>query len=191
MRQITREITRAFEERRSLKIDNSHTDGNSLWLFGNKIAEWRDGYLWITDAGWDSKTTKERLNGLSGVNIRQERGVWYLNDKVWDGRWVNVWEWTNEREAVANEPEFDVTSEWVPKVQFISGAYSRPIYSVFHTWVQGKVKDVERILNEEGIPTKRMESDTDGEYKPNYFVVVRPEDVAKAVSILSESYCIA
>jgi hypothetical protein len=191
MRRITAEITRAFEERRTLKIDNSYTDGNSLWLFDNKIAVWRDGYLWITNALWKSKTTKERLNGLSGVNIRQERGVWYLNDKVWDGRWVNVWVWTYEREAVANEPEFDVTSEWVPKVQFISGAYSRPIYSVFHTWVQGKVKDVERILNEEGIPTKMMESDTDGEYKPNYFVVVRPEDVAKAVSILSESYCIA
>jgi hypothetical protein len=181
MRQITERIVRAFEERRTLRIDNSYTDGNSLWLFGNKIAEWRDGYLWITDAGWDSKTTKERLNGLSGVNIRQERGVWYLNDKVWDGRWVNVWEWTYEREAVANEPEFDVTSEWTDL------GYSRPVYSVFHTFVESVLESVEQRLAEKGIPTKRMESDTAGMYKPNYFIVVRPNEVTEALRVLANN----
>jgi hypothetical protein len=181
MRQITREITRAFEERRTLKIDNSYTDGNSLWLFGNKIAVWRDGYLWITNALWKSKTTKERLNGLSGVNIRQERGVWYLNDKVWDVRWVNVWEWTNEREAVANEPEFDVTSEWTDL------GYSRPVYSVFHTFVESVLEAVEQRLAEAGIPTKRMESDTAGMYKPNYFIVVRPDEVTEALRVLANN----
>ena len=181
MRRITAEITRAFEERRTLKIDNSYTDGNSLWLFGNKIAEWRDGYLWITDAGWDSKTTKERLNGLSGVNIRQERGVWYLNDKAWDGRWVNVWGWTNGREAVANEPEFDVTSEWTDL------GYSRPVYSVFHTLVESGLELVEQRLAEAGIKTKRMESDTAGTYRPNYFIVVRPDEVTEALRVLSNN----
>jgi hypothetical protein len=43
---------------------------------------------------------------------------------------------------------------------------------------------VEQKLNESGIPTKRMESDTDGVYQPNYFLVVRPNDVEKAINIL-------
>jgi hypothetical protein len=41
--------------------------------------------MWISNAGWDSKTTKERLNELPGVNIRQSKGVWYLNNLQWDG----------------------------------------------------------------------------------------------------------
>lgn len=187
MRDITKKITRAFEERRSLKIDNSRTDGDCLWLFENKIAEWRGGNLWITDAGWDSKTTKERLNGLSGVSINARRGVWYLNGREWNGEWADVWAWDGDRrrqrweleyQAVANEPEFDTTSEWMPE------GYSRPVYSVFHALVESELEAVEQMLTEAGIETKRMESDTQGVYRPNYFIVVRPDDVAKAVNIL-------
>ena len=186
MRLITERIVRAFEERRTLRIDNSSTDGDCLWLFENKIAEWRGGNLWITDAGWDSKTTKERLNGLSGVSIRQQRGVWFLNGREWDGRWVNVWAWDGDRrrelwyefQMLSNEPEFDTTSEWMPE------GYSRPVYSVFHTLVESGLEAVEQRLTEAGIETKRMESDTQGVYRPNYFVVVRPDDVVIAVNIL-------
>lgn len=186
MRKITEQITRAFEGRYALKIGNSRTDGQSLWLFENKIAEWQEGGdLWITNAGWQSKTTKERLNGLSGVNIRQERGVWYLNGREWSGVWTNLWTWDlysrqyeNEAKAVANEPEFDTTSEWTDL------GYSRPVYSVWHTLVESGLEAVEQKLSEAGIRTKRMESDTAGVYRPNYFIVVRPDDVTRAVNIL-------
>jgi len=196
MRQITREIVNAFENSRSLTIGNSRTNGESLWLFGNKIAEIRRDGLWITNAGWKSVTTKERLNGLSGVRIQQLRGKWFLNENEWDGTWVHVDNWNQygntiqyvsqeQSEQVANEPEFDVTSEWTEH------GYSRPVYSIFHTLVDTEINSVESLLNEQGIPSKRMESDTDGMYRPNYFVVVRPEDVERAVNILAESYCMA
>jgi hypothetical protein len=180
MREITKKIVRAFEGRQDLIVVNSRTDGQSLWLFDNRIAEWRNDGLWITNADWDSITTKERLNGLTGVNIRQQRGVWLLNGRYWDGSWVHVGDWTNgiETEQNANEPEFDTTSEWIDE------GYSEPIYSVFHTLVESDIQSVEQKLNESGIPTKRMESDTDGVYQPNYFLVVRPNDVEKAINIL-------
>jgi hypothetical protein len=190
MRQITQQIVNAFQNSRSLRIGNSRTNGESLWLFDNKIAEIRRDGLWISNAGWKSTTTKERLNGLSGVNVRQQRGVWLLNDRVWDGRWVNVDAWNDGIEyvtsqlplEVADEPEFDVTSEWMNE------GYSRPLYSIYQTLVQSDVEPVEAMLNGEGIPTRRMESDTDGVYRPNYFVVVRPQDVVRASSILCENY---
>ena len=184
MRQITQKIVWAFERRQILRIDNSRTDGQSLWLFGNKIAEWRENGLWVSNGGWDSKTTKERLNGLTGVHIQQRRGTWYLNERAWDGSWVNVDSFTQglesqfEPEQVANEPEFDVTSEWT---EF---GYSKPVYSVFHTLVERNLEAVETKLNGEGIPSRRMESDTEGMYRPNYFIVVRPEDVDRAVSLV-------
>jgi hypothetical protein len=171
MRKITREIAFAFEHGITTKIDNSRTDGRSLWLFDNKIAEWRAGGLWVTNAGWESKTTKERLNGLRGVRIQQVRGQWYLNGRAWNGEWVNVADFDG---AV----EFDVTSR-------LTGNFDTPIYSVFHTNNEANLIPVEAVLNREGVPNRRMESDTSGVYSPNYFVVVRPEDISKAVNILS------
>ena len=188
MRQITERIVRAFEGRYEFRIDNSYTDGQGLWLHGNKIAMW-DGNLWITNAGWESRVTKERLNGLSGVRISVRRGVWFLNGREWNGAWTNVWNWDvyggrqyePECQAVANEPEFDTTSEWMPE------GYSRPVYSVFHALVESELEAVEALLTEAGIPTKRMESDTQGVYRPNYFIVVRPDDVVKAINILTNN----
>ena len=189
MRQITAKIVLAFERRQSLKIDNSRTDGTSLWLFGNKIAEWRRDGLWITNAGWDSRTTYERLNGLTGVRVRKQRGTLLLNDRVWDGRWVHVDDWTqgleligvtSEREENVQEREFDITSEWMHE-----HGYSKPVHSVFHTLVEANLEAVEQKLSEAGIPSRRMESDTEGMYRPNYFIVVYPEDVERALNLLN------
>lgn len=192
MRKITRDIVNAFQNSRSLTIGNSRTDGESLWLFGNKIAEIRRDGLWITNAGWDSVTTKERLNGLIAVKIRNRRGTWILNDRPWSGEWVNVDEWNNgiishreESVQVDEGFEFDLTSEWVEQ------GYSRPVYSVFHTLDVSSLEVVEQTLETESIPSRRMESDTAGMYQPNYFIVVRPDDFEDAMSILSEPYCIA
>jgi len=178
MRKITREIVFAFEHGITQKIDNSRTDGRSLWLFNNKIAEKNADGLWITNAGWKSKTTKERLNGLTGVRISQRRGQWYLNDIVWDGGWVRVADFNGEVEQVYNEVEFDVTCK-------LTGKFDTPIYSVFHTNTETALNGVEEALSREGIPSRRMESDTAGEWKPNYFVVVMPQDMEKANQILN------
>lgn len=171
---------------RALKIDNSETDGTSLWLFGNKIAEWRHGELCITNAGWKTKTTKERLNGLDGVGITQFRGEWYLNGTLWDGSWIqvsnNYGNWSNEyehTEPAEEEVEFDTTCAWVPEKKC-----SVPVYSVFHTNNESEI-GIQRIsLITANVPVRTMESDTQGEYKPNYFLVVRPQDYLIAKTIL-------
>jgi len=68
-----------------------HTNGiTRLSLYGNAIAKREDGILSISDGGWKSKTTKERLNGLHGVDICQKNFIWYLNGKEWDGGWVVI-----------------------------------------------------------------------------------------------------
>ena len=64
-----------------------------LKLFGNEIAyRYNDPErtLSITNAGWKTATTKERLNGIEGVNIRQIKGKWYLNGKEWNGNLIDI-----------------------------------------------------------------------------------------------------
>lgn len=102
MRKITKEITRAFYNGDKLKISNTETDGQAIYLFGNKIAEYQslfanDGNkkINITLAGWNSNTTRERLNGLDGVRVTTKHGQAFLNGKAWGGEWVTVEDWNN------------------------------------------------------------------------------------------------
>jgi hypothetical protein len=62
-----------------------------LRLHGNAIAYLVYGdndqkrTLLITNCGWFSNTTKERLNAIPGVTIKQKNFNWYLNGSDWDG----------------------------------------------------------------------------------------------------------
>jgi len=56
-----------------------------LLLHGNCIAQRTPLAFTISNCGWVTPTTKERLNGLRGVYVKQVKGVWYLNGKEWDG----------------------------------------------------------------------------------------------------------
>lgn len=102
-RQVSEQIVRAFGNRQAKSVGNTRTDGQAIYLHGNKIAEWRSDGLWISNAGWFSSTTKERLNALPGVRVHQKQGVWYLNSKDWDGGWVNVDDWTSRNPNIATE----------------------------------------------------------------------------------------
>lgn len=102
MRKVTQQSVNAFYSGREFNNGNTsvknHGTESYLHLHGNRIAvyEHTTGSLLITNAGWASNTTKERLNGLRGVSIYQKKGVWYLNGKQWDGSWVNVSEWSQK-----------------------------------------------------------------------------------------------
>ena len=95
MRIITEQSTIAFLNRRKFKKDNTEViESNGkfyLRLHGNTIAVLDpDNTLMITNAGWQSNTTKERLNGLDGVSIQQKNFVWFLNGDEWDGNLIEV-----------------------------------------------------------------------------------------------------
>ena len=65
MRKVTRTIAEAFFSGVAKSCGNTCTDGNNVWLHGNKIAEkGENGDLYLSTAGWQTHTTKERLNGL-------------------------------------------------------------------------------------------------------------------------------
>lgn len=87
----------AFMEARPFKKDNMTIEVlpnvTIMSLFGNRIA-YRyndpDRTLSITTCGWKSATTKERLNAIPGVYIRQIKGKWLLNDVEWEGGLTDV-----------------------------------------------------------------------------------------------------
>lgn len=97
MRKITQQACHAFENGENFKMANTEVNGQGYFLHGNKIAEFeslftKDGNrnINITLAGWNTNTTRERLNGLSQVSITTKKGQAYLNGKPWDGEWITV-----------------------------------------------------------------------------------------------------
>lgn len=96
-RKITQKAVEAFYNAEKFNSSNTKVEVlpnvTVLVLHGNEIAyRYNDPErtLSITNCGWFSNTTKERLNGLKGVNIVQKKGVWYLNSKEWDGKLIDV-----------------------------------------------------------------------------------------------------
>lgn len=62
-RQIAVDIARAFSEGKHKSVKNTRTDGKAIYLHGHKIIERREGgSLWVTLAGWNTVTTRSRIN---------------------------------------------------------------------------------------------------------------------------------
>lgn len=196
MKQITRQVVSAFMQGGAKKVSNTQTDGKSLWLFGNKIAEHREDGLYITNCGWMSKTTKERLNGIDGVTINQSKGKWYLNGEEWDGDWKRV---NENKPPMVDESKvgglFDTTQRWIRTDAW--RGYSEPIYAVCGAndtgmWgdspcpsnvCERELTDAVRVIKNKGIPTKIVTTETSNVFCVHRYVVVPPKyvDVAREV----------
>lgn len=89
VRKVTETTCSAFEAKRKIQMGNTSvtvigdettkSEIVTLLLHGHEIAKcfYTDGDLVsfnITNAGWATPTTKERLNGLLGVSIYQKKG---------------------------------------------------------------------------------------------------------------------
>ena len=95
MRKITNDSINSFLNRRIFTRQNMKVRELNkkyyLKLHDNIIAILHeDNTLIITNCGWFTPTTKERLNCLPNVNIYQRNFKWFLNGKEWDGQKINI-----------------------------------------------------------------------------------------------------
>lgn len=97
MRKITEKAISAFNNSVDFKMGNTEVEVlpnvTILKLHGNKIAyRYNDPErtLSITTCGWNTPTTRERLNGIKGVYICTKNGQMHLNGEQWDGSLIDV-----------------------------------------------------------------------------------------------------
>ena len=97
MRKITKDSINAFMNAKEFKRDNTQVkvlpNVTVLKLHNNAIAyRYNDPErtLTISNCGWFTPTTKERLNALPNVNIYQKNFKWFLNGKEWDGEKIDI-----------------------------------------------------------------------------------------------------
>ena len=104
MRKVTQSAAQALKNQKTFKSGNTRVDAlvdellYGLYLHGNKIAEYDavTGNIYISDCGWRTNTTKERINGILqtfGIpaHIYQKDYNWYLGYKdvsvLWTGEY--------------------------------------------------------------------------------------------------------
>lgn len=94
MRKVTEQAVKAFMNGENFKSGNTEVrvggGGNTvaLRLHGNMIAlrfAGQAGKIMVGTCGFNTTTTKERLNGLPGVSVYTSKHQLYLNDEEWDG----------------------------------------------------------------------------------------------------------
>ena len=99
MRKIERLMNAAITEQRDWKLKNTEVINfyndekklvvTSVYLHGNLIAEVEDGAVKLYDGGWQSNTTKSRLNAimsahcLPGEGVFQHKWEWFC--RLWNG----------------------------------------------------------------------------------------------------------
>jgi hypothetical protein len=89
MRKIESQMNAAITNSKDWKSGNTEVtniDGVSyVYLHGNKIAEVGNSFIRLFDGGWQSNTTKSRLNallsahGLPGESVFQKKFEWFIN----------------------------------------------------------------------------------------------------------------
>ena len=107
MRKVSKQIATAFVKGQKACISNTMTDGQAVYLHGNKIAERREDGVWMTLAGWGTLTTRERLNTIADA-MGSEWGFCQRNGGQYLCRWnrdkqelveISNYEWVKITEA--------------------------------------------------------------------------------------------
>ena len=90
MRKIEQQMNTAISNNADWQSANTRvefdadTNESTVYLHGNKIAEVGDNYIRLFDGGWQSNTTKSRLNaimaehGIAGEGVFQHKFEWFI-----------------------------------------------------------------------------------------------------------------
>jgi len=88
MRKIEQQIITAIQNNQDLKVANSqvisYTNSSDVYLHGNLIARIGETWIELFDGGYQSNTTKSRLNallsafGMPGEYVFQKNFQWFV-----------------------------------------------------------------------------------------------------------------
>ena len=105
MRKIEKLMNVAIQNKTDWHMSNTTVSNNddvsTVYLHGNKIAEIGDAFVRIFDGGWQSNTTKSRLNAIINEfccaytdGVYQHKFEWFITDNKCIHKFVNGYTFT-------------------------------------------------------------------------------------------------
>jgi hypothetical protein len=89
MRKIESQMNAAIKAGKDFKVANTQviacSNVSDVYLHGNLIARIGETWIELFDGGWQSNTTKSRLNailqefGIAGERVYQKNFTWFVN----------------------------------------------------------------------------------------------------------------
>lgn len=203
-------IANAFSEGIAKKSKNQQSTGKELFLFGNKVAEYRTDGLYISNGGYiytdrhgndyiASKSTKEVLNAIPLVNIHQSKKIIYLNGKEWDGSWIKI-----EGAVIPDFDESKLGDVFSTETRYVRTdgwrGYSEPKYAVVGANDTGmssdspcpthvneeELKAIANELKRNGIETKKIVTETSNVFCVHVYLLAKIKQVTQAREIVKE-----
>lgn len=94
MSKISKAAAAAFMAGKPFKKGNTEifvsSDCTIYFLHGNRIAHRDASGIHVSTAGWNTRTTRSRLNDLPNVQVYNRSFALYLNGQPWDGTLTQV-----------------------------------------------------------------------------------------------------
>lgn len=96
MREIESKVCGAFVAGRVDHLNNTVSTGNELYLHGNLIAKREGGKIMATLAGWNTPTTRSRINAVSNLiggkgGVCTRKGIAMFNGKeISENEWFTL-----------------------------------------------------------------------------------------------------
>lgn len=199
-------VVAAFLSGNELATDNTVSTGRELFLFGNKIAEWRKDGLYISNGGYSvytrngnevkaSNTTKTRLGDIPNVRISQAKSIIYLNGKEWNGDFTkidgvpmptisadgNIWN------LGTSYKKTDGWRGYSEPINAIVGANDTGMYSDSPCPSNVRERELNAIsaeLAKNGIKTKQVVCESSNVFCVHVYLVPKVKDVAKGREIV-------
>ena len=108
-------VIEAFLNGKNKKINNTEANNGKLYLFGNMIAkiDLKVGKIMITTCGWNTPTTRDRLNMLPGIWISSKKEQLPAFHGVSKKTGKKVFAWHGKGE---NQLHFSGEKNWWPEV---------------------------------------------------------------------------
>lgn len=100
MRKVGEQIGNALANFKRLTVGNTYTEAGRVWLHGNLIAEIKGGRLYTSLAGWNTVTTRSRLNDLIEIIAPHESPRPYSQKNFeprYNGCLIDDCEWISRR----------------------------------------------------------------------------------------------
>jgi hypothetical protein len=179
-------VIQSFLDGKKCKQGNGQTDGQSLFLFGNMIAQHRADGLYVSNAGWPTRTTNKWLNQLPNTTAYSHKKKPHLNGAEWDGEMTRVHEGTPPPTYLDHAGEvFDMTCEYI-RLDGWRG-YSKPIYAIHMETDTGQwddspfpnaQKNLEAKISElkhNKIPFRVVTLNTSNVFCVNHYIVLPPK----------------
>jgi hypothetical protein len=200
------ETITSFINGKCLKKGNLQSIGSALYYYGNKVAEWREDGLYISNGNYPgtkgetgSKTTKDILNNLPNVSLSQHKFQWYLNSKEWDGSWIKIED--VEKPIIDTEKQGNM---FVTELKYVETSswrgYEEPIYAIAGvndtgSWSDSpcpsniadkELSDIINVLKKHKISVKKITTSTSNVFCVHHYLIPKLKYVDKAREIVKE-----